>query len=669
MKIKYQKVNLIIVISCLVLIGFLTIGYANLNANLNINTTATIRADISTRITNLSNPTFSNGANEIYNSRYTENTITNNLNLPNLNSAASYTVTITNNSTRTMKISAITDDVFNNDNMTYEMTGASEGTIIEAGNSITFTILFQYKANVLSLPENTNLGSVLTFTFEEYVAPVLTYATGNMLLNLEGLNAPVNNTWVDTTNNKTITLSNVNYDSTNHLYDFGSSGYGTLGETLIPSTGDFTLEAYILTPTNITSDQAIVAQVSDTSNDSGRVKLNLYNNNLLTFINTQSSGSKSYYFVNGATASGRYLLQLVRTGESLNLYLNGVLIVSNTYASTNTISTGPFKLGRWNNASNQHYYGSLFSVRLYNRALSADELLNNYTVDTNHYPTAVTRNNLYNYVLANQVVTTGDGLYNTGTDSYLYKGVSVNNYLKFSDTSDTYRIVNFNADGSMKIMSTNLNNNVAFDAAGNRVVSSSAYCTNAATNGCNFYATTTSSSVTLNTFTGVVTNDSTTKTAVDSWYSALDTTIKNKIISHSFGMGYVSDTSTYANALTQANNIIYTGYAGLIGVDDVLKSTNTTINQLATTVNFTSYLISLSNTSTQIWTINGTDTDSWDEWCISYGSQISRKRASRTNQANGSVTSLFYVLPAFYVSSNQYVTGTGTSADPFIIQN
>lgn len=680
LKLEYQKLNIIIIATCLVLVAFLSVGYSLLSQELNVSSAVNVRVDADVRVMSLSVPTLTSGAYEQYNSRYTENSLVNNVVLPNLDSTATYTATITNNSSGYIKISNIVADVFSNNAMTYSFDGVTIGTIINPETTISFTILFNYKSSTSTIPDDTMLGSILVFSFTEYNPESLVYETSGLLLKLDGTDEPVDGNWVDTDNNHTITLTNVTYDSTNHLYDFSANGQGTLGAAIIPETGDFTLEAYIVTPASIASssvDEAIVSQLSNTaSSDSGRFKLNLRNTGLLAFINTQTNGSQSIYYTTGVSTSTKYLLQLVRSGSSLLLYLNGSLITTNSYNATDTISQGPFKLGWWNNSTNQQYTGSIMTVRLYNRALAAAELLNNYNVDNSIYNTTTSNTvALYDYAIANQVVTSGSGLYNIDTDTYLYKGLSVtNNYVQFYGDSAFYRLVGFYTGGLAKLVrtTTSSDNLVAFSTETNRDASTSTYCASASSKGCNYFATT--SGVTLaSDFTwngGSVITDSTLKAWLDNWYTTLDTSISSKIVSHDFEMGFIDDTATYDTAISESANIIYTGNVGLLTVVDVLKASLTPLTALQTSINVSdNYLVASLGSLEQAWTMNGSTGDTWDVWCIAYGTQLSRKKASRTSQTLSSGESYFYALPTIYVSDSVNVTGTGSAGDPFIIQN
>jgi hypothetical protein len=658
---RYKKTNLIIIATSLVLVAFLSVGYAYLSEQLNISTNVTVRVDKDIRITALSAPTFTNGASEQYNSKYTESTVTNNVNLPNLNSSVSYTVTITNKGTDTMKISSIASDVFSNSNMEYTIEGANVGTIIQSGEETTLTINFHYKDSVTTIPNDISLGSILSFAFETYTYSGTEYVTGNNTLKLEGTTAPVGSSWTDTVNNHSFALTSVNYDTEYDYYSFGTGSSATLGASLIPTTGDFTLEACILTPSTAGStDQTIVAQVSDASADTGNIKFNINGNTITAVVDGTVVATYSTSLGNGQ----RYTLQLVRSGGTFKAYLDGVAVGTYTYLSTNSLSDGPLKMSLWTTADNQNYTGSIFALRIYNRSLSTAELVNNYTVDNNKYPSDTSMHTLYTYALNNQVVTTGNGLYNTATDTYLYKGSVTNNYIKFAASTDVYRIIGYYSDGAAKLINTNFSTNLAFDDANNRSASTSTYCASAATSGCNYYGTTTN-------YNGLtVTTDSTIKIYVDNWYNNLDSSIKSKILLHDFEGGFIVDKSTLADAMTQSQALMYNTHAALISVIDIFNASKSPITRLSTSQNLTdNYLVSLCSATQQIWTLNPSTADTWDQWATAYGTQVARKRASRTSQMNGSTNTLFYVLPSVYISSTIRVSGTGTASDPFVIPN
>lgn len=674
---KYNKINILIIVISLAMLFCLSIGYSVLQQYLDINSLVTLRAQKDIRITNLSNPQSTNGAYEQYNSRYTENDITNNIILPELDSTISYDVTITNAGNVPMKIKDITTDVFNNDNVTYVLDGVSKLDVVAAGEHVTFSVTFKYKSTVTTLPSNTSLGSVISFEFEEYITdPTLSYITG-ATLNLEGINPPVDSKWQDLENNKDLTLTSVTHDSGHSYYTFGSNSVGNLGETIINRTGDFTLEALIKTPATFstTEDQAILSQVNQSSNDNGRFKLNfrVTNNNavLQIFVNQTSNNTPGNFIFASVAADTNYLIQVVRKDGNLKLYVNGILVSTETFDVTNYISQTNLKLGQWNTSSKQQYTGKIYAVRYYPTALDDDDMLNNYQVDQDVY-LSDTRT-LKQFAIETSFVATGNGLYSDTNSGYRYRGTTVNNYLKFVGDTDTYRIINFENDGTMKILNTSKNYNIAYDESGNRDPVTSKYCVNAASNpegetdfyGCNYFNTT--DSVTGGSDDNVSEFASIKDYINGEFYNSLPNNIKSKVLTHKFYTGRLGTGFNISNIEGYIDDDDWTGKVGLINAKDLFYSITGSYN-VSDSYNGKSYLVSLTTSNTLIWTMTPSDSNTHDVLTISRGTGVSKRRSSRTYQMNGTVRMLFYAYPAFYIRNDYSFSGSGSQEDPFIIK-
>lgn len=675
----YKKINFIIIGISLLMFFCISVGYSVLQQRLDINANLTLRVDKDIRVTNISSPIITNGAYEIYNSRYNVDSITNNIALPNIDSTISYDVTITNAGNVPMQVKSITNSVFNNDNITYTLNNIEEDTVIAKEDDLIFTITFKYKNNISVVPTPNTLGSIIEFEFIEYIPEEIpNYISDGLILKLEGTNRPQDNKWIDTENNKEVTLSNVTYDATDYSYNFNSTGHGNLGEVIIPATGDFTLETLITTPAShgTTEDQAIVSQVNNSSNDSGRFKFNFKVDNsvakLLVFVNRSTSSSISYDLAT-VNKDVQYLIQAVRSNGKLDLYLNSNKISSNTFDSGNAISQTNFKLGRWNNSSNQQYKGKIHAVRVYDKALTHDEIINNFEVDQKTYNTK--ERTIKEYAVETSLTSSGEGLYQDG-DGYRYRGTTLNNYMKFPGDSDVYRIVNFENDDTMKVLNTSRSYNIAFDNSGNRSATTSKYCTHASTHpsgenilfyGCNYFKAT--PSVIGNSDDNVLVDASIKDYMNTTFYNSLASTIKSKIVTHSFPCG-LSASNVSPNAMvSQINSDFWSGKVGLLTMKDAAYSIVSLPATLGETITANSYLIALTTNTTLIWTMNGYKGNTWDIWTITRGNSISKRRASRTYQTDSSNnTYLYYAYPAFYISSNYKFSGTGIKNDPIIIK-
>ena len=672
-----QKKKIFFITSFLLLISFMSIGFSYLITTLTTQAQVSI-ANANTVLINNISTTTSDGINE-FNPTYSDNDATLSAVLPNLDSTISYQITFKNYSLNKYKFKQYIENIYANDNIEYTISNLSTSTIINSSDTVTATITFKYKETVTTLPEDSSSNLSITFLFETYSDEnAANYVSDDMLLNLRAIDAPVSNSWIDQANGHAITLNNVAYNSENKYYDFSdSSSYGTLGDAIIPQTGDFTLEAYVILPDTFTNseDEAIIAQVNDSSsNEAGRFKLNFkyYNGSesLVLFTNPGST-SYTYTFQSGVLTSTPYLMQLVRSGSTLQFYINGSLVRTENYAATNIISPGTFKLGRWKSNANQHFTGKINAVRLYNKALTSTDLLNNYQVDQILYSKSVTSSSsLKNYAINNQLVTTGDGLYSDANGNYIYKGNSVNNYLSFVNDSNVYRIVSFSSDGNIELVDATTAYNTAFDASGNRNSTTSTYCTSANNiadsstgeyYGCNAWMSSTSFSG------GTVNNDSTLKQYLNTYYDNMATLTKSKLVAHTFNAGLVSEGSSITTAQSEASAVTWTGNVGLLDIVEILKSSNSGVATITANQLSSSYLLGLANESNQYWTMNGSSGNTFDVWTVSYGRMIGKKRASRLTQVNGSTTTSFIAKPVFYVNGNIKISGTGSSTDPFIV--
>lgn len=75
-----------------------------------------------------------------------------------------------------------------------------------------------------------------------------------------------------------------------------------------------------------------------------------------------------------------YNVTFYHTGTSMGIYINGVLgnSTNRTWSGTSRWPTNTWNLGRDNNNSNQFYPGHIASCKIYNKVLTAQEVLQNY---------------------------------------------------------------------------------------------------------------------------------------------------------------------------------------------------------------------------------------------------------------------------------------------------
>jgi len=255
-------------------------------------------------------------------------------------------------------------------------------------------------------------------------------------------------------------------------------------------------------------------------------------------------------------------------------------------------------------------------------------------------------------MLAEKVVTTGDGLYldiyepgvaTFSSDSninarYVYKGANPDNYITFN--GELWRILAVESDGTLKIMKKDSIGNIEWD-----------------TSNSNNWAR----PATLNTY---LNND---------YYNTLSNEAQALIQTHTWGIGaVVKDNTDLAAQIASENSTTWTGNIGLISASDAIKS-NTNIEQCGNlNLSFdnkaicktTNYIFPSNN---WFWTISPSKnvkydvlvvgSESWS-WTTSYacGSGFT----CDTNDAD--------VLPALYLKSDITLEGEGTESNPYTIK-
>jgi hypothetical protein len=98
--------------------------------------------------------------------------------------------------------------------------------------------------------------------------------------------------------------------------------------------------------------------------------------------------------LNGLSISGTfrtdnnwYNATFYHTGANMGIYINGIFINSTnrTWSGTSRWPTNDWNLGRDNNNPNQFYPGYISSCKIYNRVLTATEVLQNYNATKGRY--------------------------------------------------------------------------------------------------------------------------------------------------------------------------------------------------------------------------------------------------------------------------------------------
>lgn len=145
---SFIKKNVLLISLCFLLVMLSSIAYSALNKQLNITGDLIVRAVKDIRITSLELISTTNEASEQYNSKYTVNTVSLSVNLPNVGSTITYKASIKNLGTVPMEIDTLSSSLGSTSSgVTYTVDGIELGTVIEAGNTQEFTITLERTTN------------------------------------------------------------------------------------------------------------------------------------------------------------------------------------------------------------------------------------------------------------------------------------------------------------------------------------------------------------------------------------------------------------------------------------------------------------------------------------------------------------------------------------------
>ena len=156
---SFVKINIYLILCCFMLLSLSTIAYSALNQKLYISGDLALRAVKDIRITDLKYSSNTN-SRELFNPKFTSNSITISNNPTSTTGSNTYTATIKNNGTVVMEISNITINPNSNDVTAKIINDTIKvGTTIPAGESVTFSINISGKAG----------SAIIEFKFKEYV--------------------------------------------------------------------------------------------------------------------------------------------------------------------------------------------------------------------------------------------------------------------------------------------------------------------------------------------------------------------------------------------------------------------------------------------------------------------------------------------------------------------
>ena len=231
-----------------------------------------------------------------------------------------------------------------------------------------------------------------------------------------------------------------------------------------------------------------------------------------------------------------------------------------------------------------------------------------------------------------EIVESGDGLYEDTYESgrYVYKGANPNNYIEF-DNGEVWRITAKEADGTYKILKNDLLSNQAWD-----------------TSNSNNWAR----PATLNTYLN------------GEYYNGLDSSIKDNIESHTWGIGAVTYNNDDLSAqIASEQGTTWSGNIGLIAHSDYLRA-NSDMANCGTDKTFRKNYKTCRNTDWMYisgrywWTISPSADFSNFVWNVFDVGRLNSDNAYYSGIAP---------RPAAYLKSDITLSGSGTLEDSYKI--
>ena len=234
-----------------------------------------------------------------------------------------------------------------------------------------------------------------------------------------------------------------------------------------------------------------------------------------------------------------------------------------------------------------------------------------------------------------ELVESGDGLYEDTYESgrYVYKGANPDNYIEF-DNGEVWRIIAKEADGTYKLLKNELLPKQAWD-----------------TSNSNNWAR----PATLNTYLN------------GEYYTNLDSSIKDNIVSHTWGIGEVESNNDLSAQIVSEQGTTWSGNIGLISHSDYLRANSDMANCGTDKTNFENYETCRNTDWMYIsgsywWTISPGADYSYDVWSVYVNVFVGGDLSTRSANISGNAP-----RPAAYLKSDITLSGSGTLEDPYTI--
>ena len=182
----------------------------------------------------------------------------------------------------------------------------------------------------------------------------------------------VNNSIIDLVNNTTTSVANVSFTSTGQLEFDGTDDYISIG-----ASSKFNITRYMTVEAVVKKDIANQWNgIFGPRDGNGPCHFQMNYNNISVYLYGPNLPVTAYGVI---PDDDFYHVTLTYDGSTLNIYVNGtVAATASTTSTTNLTGTSDFNIGRVYSSA-RYFNGQIPTLKLYNRALSAQEVTNNYT--------------------------------------------------------------------------------------------------------------------------------------------------------------------------------------------------------------------------------------------------------------------------------------------------
>jgi len=167
-----EKRKIIISVLVFLIVIFTSFGYAAVNTSLSISGEAYVRVEENIRVTGIKVISSENGGYATYNPKYSKDTTTMFVTLPNIDSSVTYEIEVTNNTGKKIQVIDIMNELSNNKNVSYTIRNLDKYQIYN-DTVINFSVTLNNKS---SFEQSETLR--LKYNIKEYQAPTIPVLAG-----------------------------------------------------------------------------------------------------------------------------------------------------------------------------------------------------------------------------------------------------------------------------------------------------------------------------------------------------------------------------------------------------------------------------------------------------------------------------------------------------------